>query len=335
MTRRHVEAPRRAGSACRACLVAPLSDPGEREASAPCVLQHRNGHLRITAAAAILLCLITALPSSLNAKEPSWQRLTTDGLLKQRPVWSPDGRRLVFARHAGSTIFLFLRDLETGKEERLTTRTDPEFDAVFSPDGTSLLFSFDKASPNQGDIEVYRLLLADRSLTPVATNKTLSHEEWPSFSPDGKRFAFTSTRDGQQEVYTASVEGGEWTRLTSDPGIDAHPAWSPDGKSIAFSTNRWGDLEIALIQPDGAGLKRLTESRGLDDYPSWSSDSQRLAWTSNRDGNFEIYVQPLGGQPTNITQSPSLENFPAWTPDGRIGFISNRHGGFEIYTTQP
>ena len=285
---------------------------------------------------ASLFIVFMTVAAQLVAGDPEWQRITNDGSFKQRPVWSPDGQKVVYSRHAGSTIFLFLRDLDTDQEERLTSRTDPEYDAVFAPDGLSLLFSFDKLSPNQGDIEVYRLLLADRSFTPVATHKALSHEEWPSYSPDGKRFAFTSTRDGQQEMYTASIEGGDWTRLTSDPGIDAHPAWSPDGKWVAFATNRWGDNEIAVIQPDGSGLKRLTHSTGLDDYPSWSPDSSRLAWTSNRDGNFEIYVQAVdGGQPTNVTKSGSLENFPSWLPDGKLGFVSNKSGGFEIYTTRP
>jgi TolB protein len=284
---------------------------------------------------ALIAIAMLVVPSFTRAGEQEWKQITKDGSFKQRPVWSPDGRKVIYSRHVGSTIFLFLLDLETGKEERLTNRTDPEYDAAFAPDGLSLLFSFDKLSPNQGDIEVYRLLLADRSFTPVATHKALSHEEWPAFAPDGKRLAFTSTRDGQQELYTTSIEGGEWSRLTTDAGIDAHPAWSPDGKAIAFATNRWGDLEIALIQPDGSGLKRVTHSTGLDDYPSWSPDGRRLAWTSNRDGNFEIYVQALDGQPANVTRSISLENFPSWTPDGRIGFVSNRAGSFDVYTLQP
>ena len=76
--------------------------------------------------------------------EPELVRLTTDGHFKQRPCWSPDGKQVVFARHQGATIFLFLRDLKTGQEERLTSHTSAEFDAVFSPDGMSLLLSYDK-----------------------------------------------------------------------------------------------------------------------------------------------------------------------------------------------
>ncbi len=266
------------------------------------------------------------------AAEPDVIRLTNDGHLKQRPCWSPDGQQVVFARHRGDSIFLFLHDVKSRKEERLTSQNFPEYDAVFSPDGKELLLSFDKLSPNQGDIEVHRLTLADRMLVPLATTqKALSHEESPCWSSDGKRFAFTSTRHGNQELYVADIKGGEWLRLSEDPAIDAHPAWSPDGRTIAFSTSRWGDLEIALIEPDGSNLRRLTESRGLDDYPAWSPDGRHIAFTSNRDGNLEIYVQPLDGPAQNVTRDPSIDNFPAWTPDGRIGFVSNRDDGFDLY----
>ncbi len=283
----------------------------------------------------VLIFGCSSLRPNSYAAEPEVVRLTTDGHLKQRPCWSPDGQQVVFARHRGDSIFLFLRDVKSGKEERLTTQNFPEYDAVYSPDGKELLLSFDKLSPNQGDIEVHRLALADRMLVPLATTQNaLSHEESPCWSPDGKRFAFTSTRHGNQELYVADIQGGEWLRLTDDPAIDAHPAWSPDGRTIAFATDRWGDLEIAFIEPDGSNLRRLTESRGLDDYPVWSPDGRHIAFTSNRDGNLEIYVQPLDGPAVNVTRHPSIDNFPAWTPDGRIGFVSNRDDGFDLYTVK-
>lgn len=279
---------------------------------------------------------VIVLFQSVVAAEPDLIQLTADGHLKQRPCWSPDGKQVVFARHQGATIFLFLRDLKTGQEERLTSSNSPEYDAVFSPEGMSLLLAFDKTSPNQGDLEVYRLALADRKLTPLAvTQGALSHEESPCWSPDGKRFAFTSTKHGNQELYVADVAGGDWLRLTNDAAIDAHPSWSPDGKTIAFATNHWGDLEIALINPDGSNLRRLTQSKGLDDYPAWSPDGRQLAFTSNRDGNLEIYVQPLDGPAMNVTRHEAIDNFPAWTPDGRVGFVSNRDGGFDLYSAAP
>ncbi|MBS0206449.1 MAG: PD40 domain-containing protein [Planctomycetes bacterium] len=277
----------------------------------------------------LLICLWTTFTH--GADEPL-TRVTDDGLFKQRPQWSPDGQQVVFARHRGTTIFLFVRDMQTGQEERLTPHIHPEYDAVFSPDGKDVLLAYDKASPNQGDIEVYRMSLADRHPVPLATTQGgLSHEESPSWSPDGKRFAFSSTKDGNQEIYVANIVGGDWQRLTDEAGTDAHPAWSPDGKTIAFATDRWGDLEIALMEPDGTNLRRLTDSRGLDDYPAWSPDSRQIAFLSKRDGNDEIYVQSPGGPARNVTQNPAIDTFPTWTSDGRLGFVSNRDGGFEIY----
>jgi TolB protein len=291
----------------------------------------------LTSPARLVCVLLTILPLVCRAEGPKLVRITHDGDLKQRPSWSPDGKSLVYARHRGDAITLILRELSTGTESRLTSGKSPEYDAVFSPDGQSLLFAYDKISPNQGDIDVQKILLKDRSQTAVAaSDKGLSHEEWPCWSPDGKRIAFTSTRDGNQEVYVANADGTGRVRVTSDPALDAHPAWSPDGNTLAFATNRWGDLEIALVKPDGLDLRRLTHSRGLDDYPAWSADSKQLAHTSNRDGNLEIYRTPVdGGPPTNLTQNDAIDNFATWLPDGRIGFVSNRDAGFDVYVLRP
>jgi TolB protein len=259
--------------------------------------------------------------------------LTEDGWLKQRPMWSPDGKWLVFARHRGATISLWLRSADRNEERRLTDNKDPEFDAAFAPDSQRLLFTFDKASPNQGDIDIYSVGLDGKNPTAcVSTKGQLSHEEWPSWSPDGKRFSFTSTRYGNQELCVALADGNEEVRLTSDPALDVHPAWSPDGKRLAFATDRWGDLEIALVDPDGKNLTRLTDSRGLDDYPAWSPDGRYLAFTSNRDGNLEIYVVDANGQnPRNMTNQPGIDNFPSFSPRGELTWVGQRSGGFDIY----
>jgi TolB protein len=267
------------------------------------------------------------------ADPPRVMQLTDDGLFKQRPMWSPDGKWLVFARHRGSTITLWLRSEDGRQERRLTGNKDPEFDAAFAPDSQRLLFAFDKASPNQGDIEVYSVGVESQETTPCAiTRGQLSHEEWPSWSPDGKHFAFTSTRYGNQELCVALADGKEEVRLTSDPALDAHPAWSPDGKRIAFATDRWGDLEIALIERDGKNLVRFTESKGLDDYPAWSPDGRFLAFASNRDGNLEVYIADVEERAVrNATNHPGIDNFPSFSPRGELTWVGQRDGGFDIF----
>jgi len=276
---------------------------------------------------------IAAGPDDRGGNDHPWVQLTHDGFFKQRPAWSPDGKQLVFARHRGATIYLYLLIPADGTERRLTDRTDPEYDATWSPDGKELAFVFDKTSPGQGDLEVYRVRADGKEMTPVITSDgKLSHEEWPAWSPDGQSLAVSSTRDGNQELYRIQQDGQGLQRLTNDPGIDAHPAWSPDGQWIAFSTSRWGDLELVVMRCDGTGLTRLTQSRGLDDYPAWSPDGKQVAFASNRDGNFEIYsMDATGKRVRNLTQDPGLDTFPTWTPDGRLTWVSNRSGAFEVY----
>ena len=282
-------------------------------------------------------CLLSVVRGSTHAEEPvrhgSLVRMTDDGLFKQRPTWSPDGKTLAFSRHTQSQISIWLLSTETGTERRLTERDAPEYDAVWHPDGKTLYFAFDKTSPNQGDIEVYSIGLDGGNLKPVAASDgKLSHEESPAVSPDGKWIAYTSTRDGNQELYVAAADGSNPKRLTSDPAIDAHPCFSPDGGTILFATNRWGDLELASIGRDGSHLTRITDGPGLDDYPAWSPDGKQIAWTSNRDRNLEIYVsQPTGAEPRNFSRHPGIDNFATYHPDGRLTFISNRNGEFEIY----
>ena len=282
----------------------------------------------------LFVMLIAVVHSQLVAAEPALTRLTTDGRLKQRPKWSPDGKTLIFARHVGAKIRLILLDVKTGKERRLTKNDNPMYDAVWSPDGKRLAFAFDKISPNQGDMDVHLIDADGKNQKPLAVSQgKLSHEESPAWSADGKRIAYSSTRDGNQELYVIGIDGKNRKRLTGNPAIDAHPAWSPDGKRIAFSTSRWGDLEIAVLELGTGNVTRLTHTKGLDDYPAWSPDGKRIAWTGNRRGNFDIFVMNADGtKPRNATNSPGIDNFPAWTPDGRLTFVSNRSGGFDIYT---
>jgi TolB protein len=279
----------------------------------------------------VLSALFIASPSF--AAQPVFTPLTKDGRLKQRPQWSPDGTTLVFARHSGAKIQLVLLDVKSGKERRLTKGDNPEYDAVWSPDGKRLAFAFDKTSPNQGDIDVHLIDADGKNQKPLAVSQgKLSHEESPAWSPDGKRVAYSSTRDGNQELYVIGIDGKNAKRLTNDPAIDAHPAWSPDGKRLAFATNRWGDLEIAVLELSTSTVTRLTHNKGLDDYPAWSPDGKHIAWTSSRRGNFEIFVMHADGtNQRNATDNPAIDNFPAWTPDGRLTFVSNRSGGFEVY----
>jgi TolB protein len=266
-------------------------------------------------------------------------RLTHDGLDKYRPSWARDGHRLLFGRREtdGAHVWLYVLD-DRGNEapaRRLTTRKEPECHGAFSPDGARVLFAAITLSGTQGNLDIAVVNSDGAALkTVIGDQGKLAHQDWPAWSPDGRRFAFSSTHEGNQEIYTAAVDETDLVRITQHSGVDSHPSWSPDGRTIAFATDRWGGLELAAAKPDGTGVVRLTRSPGLDDYPTYSPDGSRLAFVSNRDGQYEVYVAKAdGSEPTNVSRHPLRDTFPTWRPDGKgITFVSNREGTFELYT---
>lgn len=167
----------------------------------------------------------------------------------------------------------------------------------------------------------------------------------PAFSPDGKRLAFNTNRNGNSEIYIREMSNGSLFRLTEGIGASSQPAFSPDGTKIAFRY-REGDLAgIGLIDLDGTGFTRIIEGPAggrIPGGPSWSPDGTRIAFHKFIDGNWEIYTMDVDGtHQTNITNSPAYDISPAWSPDGsRISFVSdpNPNDGFyelEIYVVNP
>ena len=178
----------------------------------------------------------------------------------------------------------------------------------------------------------------------------------PSWSPDGKRIAFMSDRDGHfnipgglpnYEIYVMDADGGNPQNLTNDPNDDKFPSWSPDGKRIVFSSDRDGNrenYEIYVMDADGNNQQRITDNDFYDTYPSWAPDGERIAFMSRRDGHFigefglssEIYVMDADGKNMRrLTNNRKNEWSPSWSPDGKwIVFSADRKAdgvNYEIY----
>ena len=155
----------------------------------------------------------------------------------------------------------------------------------------------------------------------------------PCWAPGGKQIAFTSTREGNKEIYKMSYDGSNIKNLTKNPFWDDHPSWSSDGKKIAFDSWRDGNLEIYIMSTDGSRQVNITKSPKDDITPSWSPDCSKIAFSSNRSQRYQIYVMKSdGSSPVNISKSSSDDNYPRWSPDGKkIVFSSTRDQNEEIY----
>ncbi|MDX6680847.1 MAG: TolB protein, partial [Solirubrobacteraceae bacterium] len=129
--------------------------------------------------------------------------------------------------------------------------------------------------------------------------------------------AFTSARNGDDDVYVISPDGSGLRRLTSDAAGDSAPAFSPDGSRIAFQSTRAGFADVFAMDADGSRQANLTNLGGDDVAPAFSP-AGRIAYARNVGGNFDVFVMNADGSgQANLTNTPgSSELAPAFSPDG-------------------
>jgi Tol biopolymer transport system component len=181
-------------------------------------------------------------------------------------------------------IGLFIAAADGSNEHPLVNPTDIDYDAAWSPDGASIVFT----SERNGSADLYRVKPDGTGLERLTDSP--AYDDQAAFSPDGKHLVFVSTRaGGTADLWTMDLQTRTAKALTSGPGGDFRPSWSPDGQWIAFSSDRtsklpfahgrWEHLQIVdlyIVHPDGSSLKRLTPHGDFCGSPKWTADSRRI-----------------------------------------------------------
>ncbi|MEO8585755.1 MAG: hypothetical protein ABI584_06320, partial [Acidobacteriota bacterium] len=154
---------------------------------------------------------------------------------------------------------------------------------ALSPDGARVAYTvatYD-VEENRSNADIWLLGLAGGAPRRLTTNK--ASDTSPAFSPDGRRLAFLSKRDGDAatELYVLPVDGGEPERVVDMPTSVASPKWFPDGKKIAFLANVVSgaespeDTKKALEKREKNKVKaRVTENRLYRYWDHWLTDEE-------------------------------------------------------------
>ena len=193
--------------------------------------------------------------------------------------FSPDGRSIVFSRAQGGNTDIYMIDLATRKQTRMTNDSAIETSPSFSPDGKMIVYQSDRGSSKQ----LY-IMNADRS---------------PMVCPRGGGTKSDSCR--------ITFDGGGYS--FSDP------VWSPRGDWIAFSRQGGGQFVIGVLQKDGSGLRILTDGY-QDESPTWSPNGRVIAFerTASRGAGPKIYSIDLTGRNERRLPTPRDATNPTWGP---------------------
>ncbi len=162
----------------------------------------------------------------------------------------------------------------------------------------------------------------------------------PAWSSDGAKFAFSSSRTGDSEIWVSDVNGGNAHHITTLKGPNVSPSWNPKTNAqIAFTGGRTGEPQIYIMDQDGSNIQRLTDG-GYAVSPSWSPSGGLLTYSWNRKygpgdpGGQDIYVMEIASKNwLQITHESGNNDCPSWSPDGRhIVFQRAINGRTQIWS---
>ena len=184
--------------------------------------------------------------------------------------------------------------------------------------------------------QVWLYDLARDTLTRFTFEGTMN--VYPTWTPDGKRIAFTSDKGGPQNIYWQMADGsGGLERLTTSQNLQAPVSWSPNGELLAFlELSPTTAADIWVLRLSDRKAQPFLQTPAYEGAPQFSPDGHWMAYASDESGRREIYVQPYPGPGGKWQISTDGGNEPVWNRGGRELFYRNGDKMMAVdVTTQP
>jgi Tol biopolymer transport system component len=272
------------------------------------------------------------------------------GRMNVAPALSPDGRQIVFlSERDGYSVDVYLADAAHGTVQRklISSAADAHFDSLQfidsagAWDASGRLFAL--ATLRDGHASLTILDANDGSVRQEVAVPVVDQIFSPTWSPDGKRIAFSALKGGFSDLYVVMLATGELRALTSDPYSDLQPSWSPDGRLIVFATDRFssslaalsfGRYQLATIDVADGAVAFLGGRPGAKNIdPHWSPDGRTIYFVSDEGGISNVHeIDVASGRTTRITDVGSgVSGVTALSPAMSLG-AGGRRIAMSVYT---
>lgn len=192
------------------------------------------------------------------------------------PSWSPDSKKIAFVVSAPPYCDISLMDADGSNRITLTSDSGICEELSWSPIGEKISYVWysDEEAGSEG-------ICRDICLVDTKDGNKVNLIDSPKFddrdlswSPDGKKIAFSSRRQVvDTQIYVMNADGSQLSKLTTGHSSNYYPSWSPDSKKIAFTSSGPYPIgkDICVMGADGSNVVNLTNAPDVDDYlPVWS-----------------------------------------------------------------
>jgi TolB protein len=293
-------------------------------------------------------------------------RMLTDGGENAEAYLSFDEQKLIFQSTVGDMKCdqIFTMNIDGSDKRLVSTGKGRTTCSYFLPGDQKIIYASthlagDECPPPPDRSKGYAWKLYDSfdifSANADGTNvqrltSSSGYDAEATVSPKGDKIIFTSTRDGDPELYVMDIDGSNQTRLTFEKGYDGGAFFSNDGSKIVFRASRpktaeeladYEDLakngmfrpttlEIYVMNSDGSDKQQITSFGKASFAPFFHPDGKRIIFSSNikseNGRNFDLYLINIDGTGLEqITFNETFDGFPMFTKDGKqLVFCSNR-----------
>jgi dipeptidyl aminopeptidase/acylaminoacyl peptidase len=245
---------------------------------------------------------------------------------------SHDGQTISFVSNHGGASKIWLLPAKGGEPRALTEGNQ----AQWSPDNKSIAFL---AGRGTGQVDIWTIPATGGTPARVTNDKSAKHGiRW---SPDGKRIAYISNLNKDQDIYVVDAKGGEPKQLTQKTNEwDENrwaPEWSPDGKHLVFVSGKsdYYSDDLWMVDTDGSNLRKITTGIWVMGNPEWSPDGKSIAFNGNKQSEYwfedmsELYIYDVGSeQLREIVMDTFVSDFEMnahvyWSPNGKLIYFRN------------
>src|SRR6266542_1927781 len=230
-------------------------------------------------------------------KLPRLSQITFAEAIEEYPAWSPNNEEFAFSREEAGIRSIFVKNIASGEERRLTSGDYDEIQPAWSPESKTILFVRSrrpKVKLEPGDVfgafvdgDIWAIDLAAQKEVRLVENAFN-----PDCSSDGKRIAFDASWAGPRRIWAVDSRGYNPQQLTSDTseGIShVRPRWSPDGKQIVFQNIERTKFDVRVFDLTKGKSVWVTNDAVQDLNPVWSPSGRFIYFSSYRGGGINIW----------------------------------------------